>query len=51
VYADAGSTGVEKREEHEKREVIWQIAARRSAYSKLNTRGLIYKAKRKIEYL
>jgi IS5 family transposase len=28
VYADAGYTGVEKREEHENREVIWQIAAR-----------------------
>ncbi len=36
VYADAGYTGVEKREEHENREVIWQIAARRSIYSRLN---------------
>jgi IS5 family transposase len=50
VYADAGYTGVEKREEHENREVIWQIAARRSTYSKLNKRSLLYKAKRKIEY-
>lgn len=30
VYVDAGYTGVEKREEHESRNVIWQIAARRS---------------------
>lgn len=50
VYADAGYTGVEKREEHENRDVIWQIAARRSTYSKLNKRSLLYKAKRKIEY-
>ncbi len=41
VYADAGYTGVEKREEHEKRKVIWQIAARRSTYSKLNKRSLL----------
>ncbi len=51
MYADAGYTGVEKREEHKSRKVIWQIAARRGTYSKLNKRGLIYKAKRKIEYL
>lgn len=51
VYADAGYTGVEKREEHENREVIWQIAARRSTYSRLNKRSLLYKAKRKIERL
>ncbi|MEO4016692.1 IS5 family transposase [Pseudomonas rossensis] len=51
VYADAGYTGVEKRDEHENRELIWQIAARRSTYSKLSKRSLIYKAKRKIEYL
>lgn len=51
VYADAGYTGVEKREEHENREVVWQIAARRSTYSKLNKRSVLYKAKRKIEYL
>lgn len=50
VYADAGYTGIEKREEHESREVIWQIAARRSTYSKLNKLGVLYKAKRKIEY-
>ena len=50
VYADAGYRGVDKREEHESREVIWQVAARRSTYSKLNKRSLLYKAKRKIEY-
>ena len=49
VGADAGYTGVEKRPEHEGREVIWQIAARRSTYKKLSTRGALYKAKRKIE--
>lgn len=34
VAADAGYTGVENREEHEGRQVIWQIAARRSTYEK-----------------
>jgi len=51
VYADAGYTGVEKREVHENREVVWQIAARRSTYSKLSKRSVLYKAKRKIEHL
>lgn len=50
VYADAGYTGVEKRDEYENRKVIWQIAARRSTYSRLNKRSRLYKAKRKIEY-
>ena len=50
VYADAGYTGVEKRDEHENRKVIWQIAARRSTYSRLNKRSRLYKAKRKFEY-
>ena len=49
VGADAGYTGVEKRPEHEGREVIWQIAARRSTYKKLDKRSVLYKAKRKIE--
>ncbi|OEC32508.1 transposase [Pseudomonas sp. 21C1] len=49
VGADAGYTGVEKRQEHEGREVIWQIAARRSTYKKLSKRSALYKAKRKIE--
>jgi IS5 family transposase len=49
VCADAGYTGVEKRPEHEGRQVIWQIAARRSTYQKLGQRSILYKAKRKIE--
>ena len=49
VGADAGYTGVEKRPEHEGREVIWQIAARHSTYKKLSKRSALYKAKRKIE--
>ena len=49
VGPDAGYTGVEKRPEHEGREVIWQIAARRSTYRKQSKRSVLYKAKRKIE--
>ena len=49
VCADAGYTGVEKRPEHAGREVIWQVAARRSTYKKLDKRSALYKAKRKIE--
>lgn len=49
VCADAGYTGIEKRPEHDGREVIWQIAARRSTYQKLGKRSALYKAKRKIE--
>ncbi|MDH1210546.1 IS5 family transposase [Pseudomonas chengduensis] len=49
VCADAGYTGVEKRPEHHGRGVIWQIAARRSTYKKLNKRSALYKARRKIE--
>ncbi len=30
--------------------MIWQVAARRSTYSKLDKHSLLYKAKRKIEY-
>ena len=49
VGADAGYTCVEKRPEHEGRQVIWQVAARRSTYKKLDKRSALYKAKRKIE--
>lgn len=49
VCADAGYTGAEKREEHAGREVIWQIAARRSTYKKHGKRSALYKAIRKIE--
>ncbi|MQT88725.1 transposase, partial [Pseudomonas helleri] len=45
----AGYTGVEKREEHAGRHVIWQIAARRSTYKKHGKRSVLYKAIRKIE--
>lgn len=48
VDADAGYTGLEKRPEHEGREVIWQIAACRSTYKKLDKRSALYKVKRKI---
>ena len=49
VGADAGYTGVEKRPEHDGRKVIWQVAARRSTYKKLDKSSVLYKAKRKIE--
>lgn len=49
VGADAGYTGLEKRPEHDGREVIWQIAPRGSTYKKLDKRSPLYKAKRKIE--
>ncbi|WP_165666046.1 transposase, partial [Metapseudomonas otitidis] len=39
----------EKRLEHEGREVIWQIAVRRSTYKKLGKNNPLYKARRKIE--
>ena len=49
VAADAGYTGVEKRSEHEGRQVIWQIAARRSTYEKHGKKSVLYKALRNIE--
>ena len=49
VAADAGYTGVEKREEHQGRKVIWQIAARRSTYEKHGKESDLYKAYRSIE--
>ncbi|MFC4860593.1 IS5 family transposase [Pseudomonas sp. MAHUQ-62] len=51
VCADAGYTGVEKRAEHDGREVIWQIAARRSTYQQLSKRSALYKAKRQFGYV
>jgi len=48
VGADADYTGVEKRPEHEGQKVIWQVAARRSTYKKLDKRSALYQAKRKI---
>ncbi|MBD1549831.1 IS5 family transposase [Pseudomonas sp. C2L12B] len=49
VSADAGYTGVEKRSEHEGRQVIWQIAARHSTYEKHGKHTILYKTLRKIE--
>ncbi len=49
VSADAGYTGVEKRSEHDGREVIWQIAARCSTYKKYGKDTALYKSIRKIE--
>ena len=49
VGADAGYTGVEKRSEHEGREVIWQVAARCSTIKKNGKRSVLYKQLRKIE--
>jgi IS5 family transposase len=49
VCAEAGYAGVEKRSEHEGRQVIWQIAARRSTYQKWGKRSVLYKTKHKIE--
>lgn len=49
VCVDTGYTGVEKRPEHEGRQVIWPIAARRSTYKQLSKRNALYKARRKIE--
>ena len=43
------ATPASKAPEHEGREVIWQIAARRSTYKRLDKRSALYKAKRKIE--
>lgn len=49
VCADAGYTGVEKHEEHTGRQVIWQVAARRSTYKKHGKGSALYKAMRRIE--
>ncbi|AZE50683.1 Mobile element protein [Pseudomonas chlororaphis] len=43
VCVDAGYTGGEKRSEHEGRQVIWQIAARRSSYKKHGKRSALRK--------
>ena len=48
ICADAGYTGVEKRPEHEGREVIWQIAARPGTYRKYGKDTALYKSIRKI---
>ncbi|GHK91156.1 IS5 family transposase [Escherichia coli] len=43
------ATPASKSAEHADREVIWQVAARRSTYKMLDKRSALYKAKRKIE--
>ncbi|MBI7310086.1 IS5 family transposase [Pseudomonas aeruginosa] len=49
VCADAGYTCVEKRSEHDGRQVIWQIAARRSTYKMHGKHSALYKGIRRIE--
>lgn len=50
VCGDAGYTGVEKRPEHEGREMIWSISARPSSRRKYGEKSVIGRALRKIEY-
>ncbi|WP_442966356.1 IS5 family transposase [Pseudomonas sp. Y39-6] len=50
VSGDAGYTGVEKRAEHQHRQMIWSIAARPSSYKKHAKKSLIGRMRRKIEY-
>ncbi|VVQ26021.1 IS5 family transposase [Pseudomonas fluorescens] len=50
VCGDAGYTGVEKRPEHEGREMIWSISARPSSRRKHGEKSVIGRALRKIEY-
>ncbi|MEO4016107.1 transposase [Pseudomonas sp. P2663] len=47
---DAGSTGVDKRTEHQNRTMIWSIAARPSTYKKHGKQCLIARMRCKIEY-
>ena len=49
LHGDENVVCAEKRSEHADREVIWQVAARRSTYKMLDKRSALYKAKRKIE--
>ncbi|OPD77827.1 hypothetical protein AO924_34650 [Pseudomonas aeruginosa] len=49
VCADADYTGLERREEHARRKVIWQIAVRRSTSKTHCKRSVLYKAPRNIE--
>jgi IS5 family transposase len=50
VCGDAGYTGVDKRVEHQDRQMIWSIAARPSTYKQHGKESLIAQAYRKIEY-
>ncbi len=47
VCADAGYTGVDKRPEHEVRQVISQIAAHHSTHKHLSNHSVLYKAQRR----
>ena len=46
----AGYTGVDKRQEHQDRKMIWSIAARPSSYKKHAKKSLIGRMRRMIEY-
>lgn len=50
VIGDAGYTGVDKRAEHQNRQMIWSIAARPSCYQKHGKTSLITRVYRKIEF-
>lgn len=50
VSDDAGYTGLNKRPEHQNRQMIWSIAARPSSYKKHAKKSLIGRLRRKIEY-
>ena len=50
VCGDAGYTGVDKRPEHQDRQMIGSIAARPSRYKKHGKKSLIGRMRRKIEY-
>jgi transposase, IS5 family len=50
VCGDAGYTGVEKRPEHQDRQMIFSIAARPNSYKKHGKKSLIGCMRRKIEY-
>lgn len=50
VSGDAGYTGVDKRPEHQDRQMIWSITARPSTYKKNGKQSLIAQVRRKIEY-
>ena len=50
VSDDAGYTGLNKRPEHQNRQMVWSIAARPSSYKKHAKKSLIGRLRRKIEY-
>ncbi|KPX10083.1 ISPssy, transposase [Pseudomonas savastanoi] len=50
VCGDAGYTGMDKRAEHQDRQMIWSIATRPSRYKKHGEKSLIARVYRKIEF-